>query len=79
MSTYFEEHLSVNDCLWGGGGGYSTGAIKLVWKKSPPEGFCILMNVYILFKFSTLGSVSQHGTLQQIISNASSLFLTQLA
>ena len=31
------------------------------------------------FALSTLGSVSQHVTLQQIISNASSLYMTQLA
>ena len=36
------------------------------------------MNVYRLFKFSTLGSVSLHATPQQIISNASSLYMTQL-
>ena len=37
------------------------------------------MNIYRLFKFSTLDSVSQHVTLQQIISNVSSLYMTQLA
>ena len=37
------------------------------------------MNIYRLFKFSTLDSVSQHVTLQQIISNASSFYMTQLA
>ena len=37
------------------------------------------MNIYRLFKFSTLDSVSQHVTLQQIISSASSLYMTQLA
>ena len=37
------------------------------------------MNVYRLFKFFTLGSLSKHGTLQQIMSNASSLCMTQLA
>ena len=37
------------------------------------------MNIYGLFKFSTLDNVSQHVTLQQIISNASSLHMTQLA
>ena len=36
-------------------------------------------NVYRLFKFSTVGSASQHGTLQQIMSNAASLYMTQLA
>ena len=37
------------------------------------------MNNYRLFKFSTLDSVSQHVALQQIISNAPSLYMTQLA
>ena len=37
------------------------------------------MNIYRLFKFSTLDSVFQHVTLQQIISNVSSLYMTQLA
>ena len=37
------------------------------------------MNIYGLFKFSTLDSVSQQVTPQQIISNASSLYMTQLA
>ena len=38
------------------------------------------MNVYSLFKFPIMGSVSQHCTLQQIImKNASSLYMTQLA
>ena len=37
------------------------------------------MNIYRLFKFSTLDSVSQHVTLQQIKSNVSSLYMTQLA
>ena len=46
---------------------------------TPPQGFCILMNIYRLFKFSTLDSVSQHVTLQQIKSNVSSLYMTQLA
>ena len=32
---------------------------------TPPQGFCILMNIYRLFKFSTLDSVSQHVTLQK--------------
>ena len=36
------------------------------------------MNVYRLFKFSTLESVSQHVTLQEIISNVFSLYMTQL-
>ena len=36
-------------------------------------------NVYRLFKFSTVGSASQHYTLQQIMSNAASLYMTQLA
>ena len=43
-----------------------------------PQRLCILMNIYRLFKFSTLGSVSLHVTPQQIISNASSLYMTQL-
>ena len=50
----------------------SKGAIELYLK------LCILMNIYRLFKFSTLGSVSLHVTPQQIISNASSLYMTQL-
>ena len=37
------------------------------------------MNIYRLFKFSTLDSVSQHVTRQQIIHNVSSLYMTQLA
>ena len=37
------------------------------------------MNIYRLFKFSTLESVSQDATIQQIISNVSSLYMTQLA
>ena len=37
------------------------------------------MNVYRLFKFPIVGSVSQHGTLQQIMSNAPSLCMTQLS
>ena len=36
------------------------------------------MNVYRLFKFSTLESVSQHVTLQEIISNVFLLYMTQL-
>ena len=39
----------------------------------------ILINVYRLFKFFTLGSVSQHGTPKQITSNGSLLYMTQLA
>ena len=37
------------------------------------------MNVYRLTNFLNLGSVSQHGTLQQIMGNTSSLYMTQLA
>ena len=37
------------------------------------------MNIYRLFKFPTVGNVSQHGTLQQILSNALPLYMTQLA
>ena len=37
------------------------------------------MNIYRIFKFPTVGSVSQRDTLQQIMSNASSLYLNQLA
>ena len=37
------------------------------------------MNIYRVFKFSTQDSVSQHVTLQQIISNVSSLYMTPLA
>ena len=37
------------------------------------------MNIYKLSKFFTLFSVYQHVTLQQIISNASSLYMTELA
>ena len=36
------------------------------------------MNTYRLFKFPIEGSVSQHGTLQQIMNNASLLYMTQL-
>ena len=39
----------------------------------------ILINVYRLFKFFTLGGVSQHGTTKQITSNGSLLYMTQLA
>ena len=46
---------------------------------TPQQGLCILMNIYRLFKFPTLDSVPQHVTLQQIISNATSLHMTQLA
>ena len=35
------------------------------------------MNVYRLSKFSALGSISQHGTQQQILSNGSSLYMNQ--
>ena len=37
------------------------------------------MNIYRLFKFFTLDSVFQHVTIQQIKSNVSSLYMTQLA
>ena len=37
------------------------------------------MNIYRIFKFPTVGSVSQRDTLQQIMSNASSSYLNQLA
>ena len=62
--------MSVNDCFWE------------YYKKSywtPLQGFCILMNVYRLFKIFTLGSISQNGTLLQIMSNAYSLYMIQLA
>ena len=36
------------------------------------------MRIHRLFKFHTVGSVSQDGTLQQIMSNASSLCMTQM-
>ena len=36
-------------------------------------------NIYILFKFPTLDSISQHGILQEIMSNASLLYMTHLA
>ena len=36
------------------------------------------MNVYRLTNFLNLGSVSQHSTLQQIMGNTSSLYMTQL-
>ena len=46
----------------------------------PPPGFYNLINVYGLFKFSTLGRISQYGTLQQIMRDTPSLYLmTQLA
>ena len=72
FSVKFAKNLrtSVNDCFW------------QYFERSywiPPQGFCILRNTYRLFKFSTLGSISQHGTLEQIMSNASSLYMTQLA
>ena len=37
------------------------------------------MNVYRLSRYSSLNSASQHGTFQEIISNAFSLYITQLA
>ena len=37
------------------------------------------MDIYRLSKFPTMDSVSQHVKLQQIISNVSSLYMTQLA
>ena len=37
------------------------------------------MNVYGFFKFSTVGSISQYGTLQSIMNIASSLCMTQFA
>ena len=37
------------------------------------------MSVYGHFKFFSLGSISQYGTPQQNMSNASSLYMTQLA
>ena len=37
------------------------------------------MNVYGFFKFSTVGSIFQYGTLQSIMNIASSLYMTQLA
>ena len=37
------------------------------------------MNVYRFFECLIVGSVSQHGTLQQIMGNASPLHMTQLA
>ena len=37
------------------------------------------MNVSILLKFSTWDSASQHVTLTEIMCNASSLYVTQLA
>ena len=37
------------------------------------------MNIDRLFKFPIEGSVSQHSTLQQIMNNASLLYMTQLA
>ena len=39
----------------------------------------LYFNIYILFKFSTLDSISQHGILQEIMSNASLLYMTHLA
>ena len=60
----------MNDCLWE----YFK---KNYW--TPPQGFYILINVYRFFKFSILGRLFQHGTLQQIMSNESSLYMTQLA
>ena len=35
-------------------------------------------NIFKLFKCFSLGSISQHGTLQQIMSNASSIHIIQL-
>ena len=37
------------------------------------------MNIYRFFEFLTVGSVCQHGTLQQIMGNGSPLLMTQLA
>ena len=37
------------------------------------------MNVYRFFEFLIVGSVPQHGTIQQILGNASLLHMTQLA
>ena len=37
------------------------------------------MNVYEFFKFSTVRSISQYGTLQSIMNITSSLCMTQLA
>ena len=42
-----------------------------------PQGFRILMNIYRLFKFLTADRVWLHGTLQQVMRNASSLHMTQ--
>ena len=72
FSEKFAKNLrtSVNDCFW------------QYFERSywiPPQGFCILRNINRLLKFSALGSISQHGTLEQIMSNASSLYMTQLA
>ena len=39
----------------------------------------LYFNAFRLSIFSILGSVSQHGTLQQIMSNVSLLYMTQLA
>ena len=45
---------------------------------APPQGPCILMNICRLLKFSTQHSASHHGIHQQIMSNESSLYMTQL-
>ena len=69
-NTYLEEYLR-NDCIcWE------------YFKKSYwtlPQGFCVLVNAYRFYKLSTPGSIFQYGTLQQIMNNASSLYMTQLA
>ena len=69
MYDYFEEHscTTVSENT-------STGTIEFHLKV-----FCILMIVYRLSKFSALGSISQHGTQQQILSNGSSLHMNQPA
>ena len=44
---------------------------------TPPQGFCILMNVYEFFRFSTLGSISQYGNTSWAMHFH--LYMTQLA
>ena len=67
-NTYFEEHLSER-------------LFRRILQEellNSTTKFYILMNVYRFFEFLILGSVSQHGTLQQIMGNASPLHMTQL-
>ena len=68
-NTYFEKHLDCGRLF-----------LRILQEKLLNSTSRFLhFNVYRLFKFFNVGSVSQHGTLQQIMSNAASLYMTQLA